>query len=286
MPHHCHKNFFSVLAAAALLLSARAADKEESPSAVPTTAPPQLVRVEDLPFPVGEVIDYTIYWSFVPVGQARVSFEWTEENGRKLVAIRSTAKTNKVVEKLYAVNDVMESVMDPATLLPLRYTKKLSEGRYRTHEVTTFDHAARVAHFESKKSGEKKVIPIAADTRDVLSMMYFLRSQSFVNGATNEFQCMADDKLYNFAAVIGENEKVKVGAYGKVPSVKMEPLAAFDGLFIRKGRIWFWVARDRRQLATKLAASVSVGSISIELEKVSGPGADFWVKPPEGEQKK
>ncbi len=270
----------------ALALAAGAADKDESPSATPTTAPPQLVRVEDLPFPVGETIDYTIYWSFIPVGQVRAVFEWTEENGRKLVAIRSTAKTNKVVEKLYAVNDFMESVMDPATLLPLRFTKKFNEGRYWTHEITTFDHAARVAHFESKKSGEKKDIPIAADTRDVLSMMYFLRSQSFVNGATNQYQCLADDKLYDFAAVIGDNEKVKINAYGKVPSVKMEPLAAFDGLFIRKGRIWFWVARDRRQLATRLSASVSVGSISIELDKVSGPGADFWVKPAGGDKYK
>ena len=243
------------------------------------TRTPALMDVAALPFPVGEAITYRIYWGVVPVGQARVVIERVEEHGRPLLAIRSTARTNRLLEKFYPVNDLLESLIDPATFLPVRFTKKISEGHYWTHEITTFDHAQRRAYYESKKSGAKSDYAIDADTRDILSMMYFLRSRPFVVGSKVTYRVMADEKLYDFSIDIQSDEKIKTENYGTVASVKAEPKAAFQGLFIRKGRAWFWISRDPRQLAVKMAAQVPVASITLELDKVSGPGKDFWIKP-------
>ena len=248
----------------------------EPPAASKAPAP---VDINALPFPVGEQISYRIYWSFVPVGQVNVVFERVEVDGRPLLAIRSTARTNRVLEKFYPVNDLLESLIDPATFLPVRFTKKISEGHYWTHEITTFDHARRRAYYESKKTGDKQNYAIDADTRDVLAMMYFLRSRPFVVGSNVTYRVMADEKLYDFSIDIQKDEKVKTDNYGTVASVKVEPKAAFQGLFIRKGRAWFWISRDARQLAVKMAAQVPVASITLELDKVSGPGKDFWIKP-------
>ncbi|MCX6998545.1 MAG: DUF3108 domain-containing protein [Kiritimatiellaeota bacterium] len=256
--------------------AAPAATKAAAPAA---TNAPALMNAAALPFPVGEAISYRIYWGIIPVGQARVVFERVEENGRPLLAIRSTARTNRVLEKFYPVNDLLESLIDPATFLPVRFTKKISEGRYWTHEITTFDHARRMAHFESKKSGAKSDYAIDADTRDILTMMYFLRTRPFVAGTQPVYRVVADEKMYDFSIDIQKNEKVKTEHYGTVATVKVEPKAAFQGLFIRKGRAWFWISRDPRQLAVKMAAQVPVASITLELDEVSGPGQDFWIKP-------
>jgi len=267
-----------LLGAAVTLGAARdgAAAGGAAPAAT-NAAPPALVNAARLPFPVGEEITYEIHWGILPVGRVRVVYERTEFQGRSLLAIRSTARTSRLLEKFYPVNDRLESLVDPATFLPVRFTKQLSEGRYWTHEITTFDHARRQAHFESLKSGVQQTYPIDADTRDILSMMYYLRSRPFVVGTKPQYRAAADDKLYDFQVDVQKNEKVKTDHYGTVPCVKLEPLASFQGLFIRKGRAWFWVSRDPRQLAVKLAAEVPVASISLSLDRVSGPGTDTWV---------
>ena len=79
--------------------------------------------------------------------------------GRRLVCIRSRAVSNKMIEKIYAVNDIVETVVDPATGLPVRFTKNLSEGPHRYHEITTFDHASRVVNLSRL---EAESLPIAS----------------------------------------------------------------------------------------------------------------------------
>lgn len=264
-----------------LMLAADAAAETTNAPFVSSTNAPLLVRYQDLPFPVGEELTYSVHWSFLHVATATAKFEWTELEGRKLLAIRTTARTSGVADKIYRVDDFMESIVDPETMLPVRYTKKAKEGRYWTHEITTFDHKNRVAHYESKKSGDKKDYPIDADTRDIISMMCFMRTQPFVVGAKPAYRCMADEKIYDFWVDVLKEEKVELDRYGETPSVKVEPIAAFNGLFVRTGRAWFWISRDKRQFLTKMVASVPIaGKFYIELDHVGGPGQDFWVQPP------
>ena len=273
------------------LLAAPACRADATPG--PTNAPPMtgthaplVMRAADLPYPIGEELTYTVHWGYIPVATACVKFDWVEIDGRKLLAIRSTARTNKFADKIYRVDDLLESVVDPETMLPVRYTKFVHEGRYWTHEVTTFDHKNRVAHYESKKNNEKKDFPLEADTRDLVSMMYFMRTQPFIVGQKPHYRSLTDEDLYDFWLDVIKEEKVSLDNYGEAPSVKVEPVAAFNGLFVRKGRIWAWISRDKRQFMTKMVAEVPVAKIWVVLDKVSGPGADFWVKPPADEKKK
>ncbi len=255
-----------------------------APPAAGTNAP-LLMRAVDLPFPIGEELTYRVYWGYIPVAVATARFDWVELDGRKLLSIRSTARTNKYADKIYRVDDLMESIVDPETMLPVRFTKISHEGRYWTHEITTYDHANRVAHYESKKNGEKQDYPLDADTHDLFSMMYVMRSQPFVIGQKPHYRCLTDDRIYDFWVDVLKEERVDLENYGKAPCVKVEPVAAFNGLFVRKGRVWFWISRDKRQFMTKMVAEVPVAKIWDVLDKVSGPGTDFWVKPPEDEKK-
>ena len=255
-------------------------------SPVAGTNAPLVMRVADLPFPIGEELTYRVYWGYIPVAVATARFDWVEMDGRKLVSIRSTARTNKFADKIYRVDDLMESIVDPETMLPVRFTKISHEGRYWTHEITTYDHKNKVAHYESKKNGEKEDYLIETDTHDLFSMMYFMRSQPFVVGQKPHYRCLTDDRIYDFWLDILKEEKVELENYGDAPCVKVEPVAAFNGLFVRKGRVWAWVTRDKRQFMTKMVAEVPVAKIWVVLDKVNGPGKDFWVKPLEGEKKK
>ena len=243
-----------------------------------TNAPPPQTVLSNAAWQVGEKLVYRLYWGYVPVGTATITTEWVEEQGRRLLAIRLRTVSNKVIEKIYPVDDSIESLIDPGPFLPVRFTKNLSEGSQRYVEVTDFDHAHGVAHWESKVSGKKKEIKIEADTRDIPSLMYWLRSRRFTPGSKEHFQVMADEKLYDLWVNTIRRENVKVGRFGAVPCLRIEPDAAFNGLFVRKGRIWVWVSDDARCLGTKIVASVPVANVRGYLCSVYGPGDDTWVR--------
>jgi len=230
-------------------------------------------------WPVGEKMTYQLYWGFIPVGTAIIWTEWTEVAGQRLVAIRMRTFSNKVIEKIYPVNDTIESLVEPGTFLPVQFSKNMSEGSHRYHEITVFDRTNLVARWESKITGEKRVFTIEPDTRDIPSFMFAMRSQSFKPGERQHFRVMADEKIYDLWLNIKKKETVDLDAYENVSCVKLEPEAAFNGLFVRKGKIWAWISDDPRCLAARVEASIPVANVHALLLKVEGPGDDFWVIP-------
>ncbi|HOW96545.1 MAG TPA: DUF3108 domain-containing protein [Kiritimatiellia bacterium] len=224
--------------------------------------------VPELWFPVGEKLTYRIYWGMFKVGITTTATGWIEEDGRTRLAIRFRTRTNRILEKLYPVDDFLEAIIDPVTFLPVRFTKRLKEGRYRADETTVFDHARGVAHWRSNMTDKKKDFAIEPDTRDVISFMYFMRSRPLKIGDTVHARVMADEKLYDLYVNIRRRENLKLPEMGRRPSVKLEPEAAFNGLFVRKGKLWMWVSDDKDRFCTKLAAKVPVASVSLWLTKV------------------
>jgi hypothetical protein len=270
---------FGLLVACAPRPRAETPDPASDPLPAADPAPRQEAAADpELWFPVGETIRYKIYWSKVPVAESTASSQWVEEHGRRLIAIRFRTKSNKVISTVYPVDDFIESVIDPATFLPVRFSKKLSEGRYRCDEVTTFDHANGVATLENRRSNTTKEYPIDPDTRDLISFMYYMRTADFPVGTRQEFRVMADEKVYDLFVKALKIEKVKLRRFGKVKSVLLEPEAAFDGLFVRKGKMRLWVSEDERRIITRASIKVPVAGVHLKLDKVTGPGDDRWIK--------
>ena len=234
--------------------------------------------VPELWFPVGEEIEYEVHWGIFMVGEATAKAEWLQRDGRRLLALTMKAQSNGIVEKLYPVKETMQTILDPVTFLPLSFEKESHEGRHDYHELTTFDHAARQGHWRSLLSDKKKDFEIDADTRDLMGLMYWIRKDPIRAGETREYRVMTDEKLYELIIEAGKPDTVALDNYGKVTCIKMEPKGKFNGMFVRKGRMWLWVSDDPRFTICRIAASVPVASIKIMLKNVRGPGDDFWIR--------
>jgi hypothetical protein len=260
-----------IAAAVALALAAACG----APAAEPAAAPDGPA----LWFPVGEELVYRIHWGVIPVGESRATTAWVEEDGRRLLAIRFRTLSNKFLSKIYPVDDTIESLVDPDGFRPVRFTKKLSEGSHRYDQVTTFDRAKGEAHWVSQLDGRERRFPVKEDTRDIPTLMYFLRAGGLATNETRNFEVMADEKVYALETRTFGIESVALPRYGRVPSLKIEPRAAFGGVFVRKGRMWMWVAQEPRRLATLIAVEVPVAKVRLTLHEVRGPGGDFWVDP-------
>jgi hypothetical protein len=232
----------------------------------------------DLPFPVGEELRYSVSWNFIPVAWSRSVVERDTVDGREVIALRIETKTYAFFNSFFKVDDFHESLIDPETFLPIRYTKNLKEGNYRAHEVTTFDFENLTAHFVSKTNDEEKEYAIEPDTRDIVSFMYFMRSREIEPESQSCYRVMADEKLYDLMVNARGLDEIDLDHYpGKIPSLEMVPEAKFDGLFVSEGKATLWVSRDVRRLMTFAKLKVPFGRVRVKLEEVSGPGDDFWI---------
>lgn len=244
----------------------------------PAAANEAPASASNLWFAVGEELVYAVYWGVIYVAETRVTTEWVEHDGRTVLAIRYRTRGNAFISKIYPVDDYIESLIDPETFLPIRFTKTLNEGTYHTDEVTDFDFETLTARWVNRKNGKTKEFPIEPDTRDLVTFMYYVRSRTFTPGERLNFRIMADEKLYDLFLKVGPLDEMKFDRFGTVRSMRVEPEAAFEGIFVRKGKITLWVSEDSRRVCTRMMATVPVANIRVNLTAVRGPGNDFWIR--------
>jgi len=229
-------------------------------------------------FPVGEKLVHRIHWGFIPVGMSVTTTEWIEEDGKRLLAIRMRTRTNKVFDKIRPVNDKVESIVDPKTFLPVRFLRVMIRRGKICNETTVFDHAKKQATWTSQCSGQSNTFAIAADTRDIMTFMYYTRRKPFPEDSELDHKVMADDGIFDLKLRTRKKEKVKLDTFGKVPSLRIEPKFDFDGLLVDKGKFRLWVSDDKRQLLTRAVIDGRLANIKLTLCRVRGPGDDSWTR--------
>ena len=231
-----------------------------------------------LPFPVGERLVYQLDWTWIPVGESVVSTDWVKEDGRDLIRITLRTETNDFMDKIHNVEDQVESLVDPQTLLPIRVTERVHEPGRSAEEVTEFDRAGNQAHWKSLTTGETKDYAIDANTRDLVSLIYFLRMRTFTPGESETFDVAAYYSIQQFEVKALKEEKLDLPVYGKVASLVLRPATTSTQLFSRKLPEKVWVSTDPRRLVLRIDARVAIGTVYLVLKRVEGPGDDFWVK--------
>lgn len=230
-------------------------------------------------FPVGETVHYNLFWGVIPVAHSTATTQWVDWEDRRMLSIQFRTRSNAFLNRIYPVDDFLESIIDPETFLPVKFRKRLNEGRYSTDQTTLFDHANQRATWIHNVRNQTNEFEIAEDTRDLITFMYFMRTQELTVGQNHDYQVMADEKIYDLNLKALSREKVELEKYGAVESIEIEPTAEFDGLFVRRGRMTVWVSEDDRRLLTQARVSVPVANVHIKLHEVTGPGGDFWLNP-------
>lgn len=242
--------------------------------------------LQDTWFHVGEELEYRIYWGFIPVGFSKIVTAWDEKNGKTVISVRYRAKTNSLFDRIYPVNDRMETIIDPETFLPVSYTKHIVRDNAFCSEIVAFDHEAGMAEWKSFCSGRSTNFNIRADTRDLVSHMYFLRKNNYKPGMvfSNDVVVVASVAPVEFRLL--DMEDIDLPEYGEIKSIKVEPRAELGDILIKEGFVTGWVSTDPRGLCTKMTIKAPLGHATIILKEVKGPGYDFWVRKPEGMKEK
>lgn len=229
-------------------------------------------------FVPGEVVKYKIYWLGIPIAWSRATTETITEDGRDLIHIKMIARTYAAYKHIFEVDDKTEVWIDPETALPVRHDWIINEGTIHKSHLTTFYHGKEIAIFQDRISKDIREIPIKSDTQEIFSFIYSNRNADLKELASKKHQLLVTGKLYDLDLKIVDQDKVKVPDHGKVPSIEIEPVADFDGIFLRKGKVFFWVSKEKNRVVTRIKTKVAVGRITAKLQSVSGEGKGFWNK--------
>lgn len=212
-----------------------------------------------------EYLRFNVRWQFITVGSATMEVRGTEDvNGRPAYHIYTEARSAAFFDTFYKVRDTNESWMDAQALCSLKFSSHINEGGGTRDETLSFDHpACRYTLIEKKQSG-----PSPLWVHDVLSALYYLRTQDLVVGKEYSLDAQSGDKAWPLTVKVVKKEKVKVDA-GTFECFVVEPaIREGAGIFQAKGKLWVWLTADDRKLPVLMKSKIAVGSIIAELTEI------------------
>lgn len=221
-------------------------------------------RASPHPFAAGERLTYAITFLGMRAGTAVMEVQETEPIAdHAALKLITTAKSSPAVTKFYPVDNRVESTVDAQSLAPYHLVFTRREGKKKNDFDVTFHHAEGTVL--SVKDGVGETLPIPADTHDLVSCLYYIRSLPSIRpGSAVVLNIHHDKKNYRVEVRPEGVEKVK-GAQGEVETLRLLVVMPFQGLFLNEGNIRVWVTNDAHRIPVMMKAKIIIGSVVARL---------------------
>ena len=169
-----------------------------------------------------------------------------------------------------------ESVVEPATLRILANSTRDEQGkRLRTSEAV-FDRTHNLLTWTQRNPHDPQAAPRVVTTplqnasHDLISAIYFLRTQTLEPGRTFELDISDAGAVYRIPFKVGERKRMK-SVVGRVQTVRVDVgIFGADRLIDRTGEMTLWITDDARRLPVRARVNTDIGTLDITLKKVSG----------------
>lgn len=211
----------------------------------------------DVPFGVGERLDYRVKFGPLRVGKAHMIVQGVER-----VDGHPTYHLNTVIEgstPFYKLVDKQESWLDVVQLASRRYLQDSKQGNYERYRVIDFDLENLVY---SEHNGGTGSIP--AHALDDCSFVYFVRSLPLEVGETYEWNRYFRLDRNPVILQVLRRERVEVPA-GEFSTIVVRPIIKSGGIFSEGGEAEIYITDDENRVPIKLVTKLKVGSIILEL---------------------
>jgi Protein of unknown function (DUF3108) len=167
----------------------------------------------------------------------------------------------------------MESEVEPA-LFTVSRSKRIDEQgkRVRISEAVFAD--GKVSWTERDPNNPSSTprtadAPFTGQIQDILSAIYFLRTQPLIPGRTLEVTISDSGRVYKIPVRVVEKKRFKT-VLGKVDAVRVDPgLFGPDGLMTREAHISIWYTNDSRRVPVKAKIKTEYGTFNVSLRKMT-----------------
>ena len=222
----------------------------------------------------GKVFFYTAKRFGVPILKASIKIEnGSSEQGRLIYQIHASIDSLNYLKFLFRMNNRFLSTIEAETLSPLRYVKEINQEGLLTKkknylQTLTFDHSSKILIVEKREEGERKEIPLSAETYDPLSMFARCYLKEEIHPGQSVPMSIFDGVKLCHMVFYSKKEKVKSKLYGEVEAVCLESSTSFSTFEDKEGRIRIWYTADREKTPILIELELPIGHIRFELESM------------------
>ncbi|HEX9911968.1 MAG TPA: DUF3108 domain-containing protein [candidate division Zixibacteria bacterium] len=217
-------------------------------------------KVTNLSFGVGEKLEFKVRWGPIKAGNATMEItEIIEFQGKKCFRVVSTAGSSKFFSAFFKVRDRVESFIDKEGLYSLHFEKHIREGKFKADKFVDFDQQNHLA------IAGNDTIPVPPFVQDVLSALYYVRTQQLEVGKSLFVDNHTDKKNYPLEVKVLKKERVEVDA-GTFDCLVVQPILQAAGVFEQKGTLTVWLTDDQKKMPVQMKSKVAIGSITTELK--------------------
>ena len=172
----------------------------------------------------------------------------------------------------------VESTVEPTTFTVQKTTILDEQGkRVRTTE-TTFDHSKGIMTWTSRDPNNPSAEPRHAITdftgqlQDVLSAIYFIRTQPLEVGKTFDVFIGDGGRVYTIPVKVIEKKRMKT-ILGKVEVLHVAPELFGPNRLIddEKGEFSMWITNDQRHIPVGGRVKTDYGTFDIKLKRIVNP---------------
>jgi hypothetical protein len=220
-------------------------------------AQPDGVTIAEVPFGIGERIDYRVKFGPLKVGQA-----YMEVEGLDTIAGNATYHLRFHMSgsvPFYKLDDTQQSWLDVALLATRRYHQDSHQGSYERYREYEFHLEQGI---RTGLEGETDSIPELA--LDQAAFIYFVRSIELEVGETYEW-----NRYYRFdrnpvILQVLRRERIRVPA-GEFETIVVRPIIKTGGIFAEGGEAEVYVTDDDLRVPVRINSKMKVGSVVLEL---------------------
>jgi Protein of unknown function (DUF3108) len=277
----------ALLVAAALLLLTRGDWVQADPTGETPAAlvPPDLKiprkqklpkhQAIKLPLSAGEKLTYSIKWGAVDAGQAVLTVKRREQygpGGPQVWNVHCKTRSNAFVSIFYVVRDDIQTLIDVESGHSHKFKMQKNEGNIHATENIQFDYEAREAKYARTQRDmvsdkiRSKVIRLPGRVHDPLSCLYYVRGMDLKVGEKRQLTINTSKKNWLMTINVLREEQQEISGLGKVTCLVVEPVAQFQGIFVRKGKMTVWLEKTTK-IPLMMKVNIPVGSVSVILTK-------------------
>ena len=228
-------------------------------------------------FKSGEWLQYKMSYSgFFRAGTATLEVQEKDFNGKKVFYTKGSGWTSGAIKWFFEVDDHYESYFDKDTIKPYVFKRKINEGGYKKHRITSFNYTSNKAYVQDFIL-QKDTSIVFSEVQDMLSSFYYLRNRDVKNMKKGEeiaIDIFMDSQIYPFKLRFLGRETLKT-KFGTINTMIFRPLVQSGRVFKAQESVTLWITDDANKIPVKLNADLAVGSLRAELEAYKGLANPF-----------
>ncbi|MHB8844016.1 MAG: DUF3108 domain-containing protein [Nitrospirota bacterium] len=217
-------------------------------------------------FHPGETLTYDVSWSRVfSAGTVTMAVESADlPEKREVLRFVVEGRTQGLMDKVFPVHDVVQSVFDPQLMQSLSYSLRESYGKKKRLRVTEFDHANGTAIIRLNED-PPETVDIPDPVQNGLSLIYFLRTREDLSiGRQMEIAVLDSGRIWTIEVAVLAREKIATAA-GKFATVKIRTSPKDTGGIVKKREVFLWLTDDDRKVPVRMKSTLKVGAFVFEL---------------------